>query len=127
MNARTAFHVTRRLAPMLGRLGPMLRASADRDSLDLILTPIAQAIAEMSDADCDYVLDACLDVATRRVAETERYVPVARGRKMQFDDIDMPQMLQIAARVLQDSLGPFFAGLPSTSAVAGLSLSPTPE
>jgi len=106
LNARLQFHVARRLAPVLGGLA---EASKNNDGdFAGFLQPIADAIAGMSDADCDYVLDACLGVVQRQQGSS--WVNIFVNKAQMFDDIDMGVMLQIASKVITENLGGFFQG-----------------
>jgi hypothetical protein len=118
MNARQQFHVARRLAPLVGQvaaLSGLLAGSQDSNALfDTMLMPFAQALSKVSDADCDYVLDACLSVTQRQSGANGSMVWSdvwnARAQRMQFEDIDdVGSMIQIASEVLQDNLGNFFS------------------
>ncbi|MGI4851695.1 MAG: phage tail assembly chaperone [Janthinobacterium lividum] len=131
MPVRKQFHVARRLAPLMSsmvgqldalRSAPAPLAETGADKLDSILSrlkiaPIADALADMNDADCDYILDACLDVVS--IKQGERMFPLMRGGRMMFDFITMPQMLQIAAEVVKQDLAGFMTG--GGSASPGLS------
>lgn len=118
MDAFKQFHVSRRLAPVFGGLA----SSASKASADFsqFLQPIAEAVAHMPDADCDYVLQACLSVTRRKQESGWANVYNVQAKAMMFQDIDLGAMLQITAKVIQDNLGGFFQG-----AVAGLNPSTT--
>ena len=64
MDAFKQFHVSRRLAPVFGGLASS--ASKEAGDFSQFLQPIAEAVAQMPDTDCDYVLQACLSVANRQ-------------------------------------------------------------
>lgn len=114
LNARQQFHVARRLAPVLGGLAGAVQGG-DKD-FGKLLQPITEAIAGISDADSDYILDTCLSVVKRQQGTAWAAVFV-NGAQM-FDDIDLGALLQIAAKVIQENLGGFFQGsaafLPNT-------------
>jgi hypothetical protein len=79
--------------------------------------PLAEAIAKMSDEDCNYVLGTCLNVVSRQIDGGRGWAKVwsEAAKKPMYDDIDMGAMIAIVVRVLQDALAPFFAALPRTS------------
>ena len=110
MDARSQFHITRRLAPVFGELAPAMKGGA----MDAI-APLANAIAKLSDADADYILFGLLRSVSRKQPQGLGWAPVAVGDVIMFDDITMPQMIQIAWRALAYNLQDFFAGLPSGS------------
>jgi hypothetical protein len=112
LDTRTAFHVARRLAPILAKL-PATQANPNA-GLTEILSPMADALASMSDADADYVIGSCLGVCQRK--EGARWAPIwnKTANALQYEDIDLPSMMQLVMGVLQEQLGPFFGSLPGT-------------
>lgn len=118
MDAFKQFHVSRRLAPVFGGLASS--ASKEAGDFSQFLQPIAEAVAQMPDTDCDYVLQACLSVTKRQQGNSWAPVYSPQAKAMMFQDIDLGAMLQITAKVIQDNLGGFFQG-----AVAGLNPSTT--
>lgn len=123
MSARVQFHVARRIGPLLVQLlpvAPQLTAPtpigadgkpATNDKLLFVATliePLSEALAKLSDADCDYVLDECLSVVQRR-QEQGNWVNVwnRSAKASQFADIDLSTMLQIVVKVLASQLTPF--------------------
>lgn len=128
MPLRTQFHVTRRLAPVLGAIGPLVKGidfRALKDDpvaqvalfdrvLEHVLPGIAETIAAMSDADSDYVINACLQACERRQA-VGGWARVMVGSAIMFADLTLPAMMQITYRIMQDTIGPFFGGPPSPS------------
>jgi hypothetical protein len=106
LNARQQFHIARRLAPVLGGLATASQGKTD--TFATFLQPIADAIAGMSDADCDYVLDNCLAVVQRQQGSS--WANIFVNKAQMFDDIDMGVMLQIASKVITENLGGFFQG-----------------
>ena len=121
MPTRVQFNVARRLAPVVMHMRGALTATPADAAVDQAvflgaLEPLVQAIGGLADDVCDYVLDNCL-AAVRRV-DGRVLAPVwnAQAKVMQFDDITMPEMLQLTAAVLKDNLGGFFpAGLSGSS------------
>lgn len=112
LDAKRQFHLARRLAPILSKI-PGVQENK-------LFEVIADEIAMMSDENCDYVIDNCLSVVKRQ--QGDAWVPVfnARANRMQFHDIDMGAMLQIARYVLEENLQSFFL------AQAGKSVSSQP-
>lgn len=106
----TQFHVARRLAPALWALASATGGKPVKD-LDtakavLAVAPVADVIAHMSDADSNYVLNACLNVCKRKQKEGWQVVLGAPGRFM-FEDIDMPVMVQLTVSVVRLNLSNF--------------------
>ena len=111
MDARKQSQGARGLAPAMGSLAAVASGGAV-DNLS-VLEPLAKAVAAMPDADCDFVLDACLSVVS--LNQSGAWVQITnRGGGLQFDVIDMGEMLQIAAKVIQENLGGFLPGKAAT-------------
>ena len=126
MDARKQFHVVRRLAPFLSGVLPSFTklqgkkmAEVSQEGLMSILPGIGDALAAMDDETADYVIFGLLAEARREQAQGLGWVPVSNGNALMFQDIDMPQMLTIAGRVLMANLGSFFAVLSSASSQLG--------
>ncbi len=113
MDAMTAFHVMRRLTPVLASFREMGQAN----DMFAALEPVARAVAGMSDADSELVLGACLSVCERRQDGGRGWARIwsVEAKRPMFDDIDIAAMLQVAFHVIQGALGPFFPGLPLAS------------
>lgn len=135
LSAKQQLHVSRRIAPVIPpmipaflKLGANLRAQAPADgksgvdrALDLLggdadgfseaLQPFADALAAMTDADADYVIDNCL-MAVQRYQETgwARVVTV-ESKQYMFADMDMGVILPLVVQVVVANLGPFIQGL----------------
>src|SRR5260364_275380 len=90
LNAFAQLHVARKIAPVLGGLAALQGADSAA-----ALKSLADVIAAMPDADCEYVLHTCLSVTQRQ--NGKNFSPV--------------WMVQIAMYVIQDSLGNFLRGL----------------
>lgn len=115
MNARLQFHVSRRLAPIFSGLSDAI----GEDDKPTNIGAIAAAISSLPDADCDYVLNACLGVTQRQASGGAAWTNVMTpGGTIMFDDIDMVTMVKIAWEVLRDNLSGFFHAIPSLSPVA---------
>ncbi|WP_427183528.1 phage tail assembly chaperone [Bordetella bronchialis] len=126
LSAMQQFHVARRVAPALTGLvsafgaikqdaaagGAEQDAAAAREEFAKAVGPLANAIAQMSDADAEYVLGTCLAVVSRQTDPTT-WAPVWREGRLVFDDIDLSTMIQLAAKVIQDNLGNIFGALPA--------------
>lgn len=115
LGGKAQFHITRRLAPVLSSLkdligggGEALAAlksgSAQTVAMIEASTPFLEAIAKMSDADVDYIIDRCLEVTWRLDDRggAQSMWNVAARRPM-FDDLTMVEMLAIVWSVIQGS------------------------
>ena len=92
IDARSQFHIVRRLAPVLGEIAPAA-AGGKMGGLDA-LPPLANAIAKLSDADADYCLFGLLAVVSRKQPQGTGWGPVSTGNTLMYADIDMVGMLQ---------------------------------
>lgn len=114
LSAMQQFHVARRVAPALtGLVAALGGASPSQEDFAKSLAPLADAVAQMPDADAEYVLGTCLAIVSRQT-EPNTWAPVWRGGQLAFDDIDLGTMLQLAAKVIQDNLGNIFGALPAS-------------
>lgn len=107
MDTFKQFHVSRRLVPVLGTLAG---AATGEVSFDELVQPLMHGIASMTDADCDFILEACLKVVQRQQGTAWAPVFASNSQALMFDDIDMATMLQIAGKVIEDNLSGFFPG-----------------
>lgn len=102
LDAKKQFHLARRLGPVLAKLPGVPESE--------IFAAVAEEIADMSDEQCDYILDTCMAVVKRQQGDAWAPVFNARAGVMQFDDIDMSAMLTIARYVIEENLASFFGG-----------------
>jgi|SRR5690348_9329885 len=132
LDAFKQFHVARRLAPLLSGVSAALKSTgvapapaegeatpsqdaAPRADFADFLEPMADALAHMPDADCDYILFTCLSVVQRQQGNGWAKVVAPGSRSMMFEDIDMGEMIGITLKVVQENIGGFFAA-PGASA-----------
>ena len=115
IDARTQFHIVRRLAPVLSELVPVVQGDKS-DGLSA-LPALAGALSKITDADADYCLFGLLKVAMRKQS-VGGWGPVCTGTTLLYDDITMPLMLQLAWAVFQQNLASFFAAFPSALSAA---------
>lgn len=107
MDTFKQFHVSRRLVPILGNVAGAVSGEAKFEDL---VQPLMHGIACMTDADCDFILEACLKVVQRQQGNAWSQIYAGANQALMFDDIDMSVMLQIAGKVIQDNLSGFFPG-----------------
>jgi hypothetical protein len=144
LNAFQQFDLGRKILPFLPALLPALRLASKASTPDDMvidlgeaLQPLAVAMAGMSQADSNFILNSCLDVVRRRDA-TGNYRPVraagpldAPGMLLFENEMDFTTLLRLAWEVIQANLGPSLqkslAGSlgPPTQATPGISGSPT--
>lgn len=109
IDARTQFHIVRRLAPVLGEIAPALQGKGGLDALP----PLANAVAKLTDSDADYVIFGLLKAVVRKQDQGLGWGPVATGEQLMYDDITMPLMLKLAWQSFSFNMSGFFAVLPS--------------
>ena len=119
MPAMKQFHVSRRIAAIIPSLVPLFLQMSKKDGniLDLFtrdaLQPFADALADMKDADFEYVVSASLSVVQRYQPEFSKWTPVwtTAASAPMFDDLGLDALLPLTVRVIQVVLGPFIRGL----------------
>jgi hypothetical protein len=119
LNAMQQFHVARRLAPILLAFGSAAGAAVKQldnsgsISGDIALLgemgPVAEAIAQMSDIDSEYVLSNCLSVCQRQDGAAWQKVYQMNGGFLYPMEIDV--MMRLTATVIKENLGNFFSAL----------------
>lgn len=120
LSALTQLHIGRRILPALvatgiraTELARLPKEEGDEVGFAHLMEPAVKIMGHMSDEDVDYVLFACLAVVKRQ--QGERFAPVVNGKHLVFEDIEMPMMVRLAAAVIQENMGGFFALLPGVS------------
>ncbi|WP_079218932.1 phage tail assembly chaperone [Herbaspirillum robiniae] len=119
MSAMKQFHVSRRIAPLIPKLIPLFtRVKAaggvnvdDLDGLAEVLQPFADSLAEMNDADAEYVMGACMAVVQRKNEYGWTAAWNEQAKMPMFQDIDLGVMLPLTVRCIVANLGPFIQGL----------------
>lgn len=131
LNGFQQLHVIRKLGPIFAKIGPafMMTPPAVTTNPDGTTTtapntmaslfdnigvmgPALEALSEMSEADCNYVIERCLAV-TKRYQETVGWVNIwnEKAHRLQFEDIDnLDTMMTITIKVLGDNLTSFSFG-----------------
>lgn len=110
INARTQFHVARRLAPLLGRVGEIEAVQDDPLAAAVVL---GQAIAALPDDQVDYILDAALDGAEVKQDGGLGWQPL-RVRGALMYPLDLPALLTVVGHVLWANMAGFMRALPDT-------------
>ena len=129
LNVRDQLHLLRRLGPLVGPLIRLLLAEPEGDPADnaarqiALIGPFLDAFSQMPEGDVNYIVNQCLSVTKRRVGMngSETWSNCLVGGRDQFNDIDLPSLMQIAREVIQDNLGGFFvtAAPPQTTTGEG--------
>ena len=125
LNALDQLHVSRKIAPIVPNIMPILTEVAKGDLEKVIasietdenaelagleplakaLEPFMEAIAKMPEDDVNYVIYKCLSVVKRNGSV------VCRGESIMFDDLDMNHLLPLTVAVIRTNLGNFIQGL----------------
>lgn len=135
LNALDQLHVSRKIAPIVPKLMPILtelakgelvavfdKLEADKgegassdvvDADDLkglegladALSPLMEVFAQMNEEDVNYLIHKCLGVVKRGTAL------VSRNNSLMFDDIDLQQIMPLVLAVIRINLGDFIRGL----------------
>jgi hypothetical protein len=127
IDARSQFHIVRRMTPFLNGLVPLLSGLKTIDEVKGIdqgaalkaMPAFTEILAEMDDDTADYVIFGLLSTVTRDQGKGLGWAPVSNGKSLMFNDISMPEMLTLAGRSLAANLGDFFGVLNSALNLVG--------
>ncbi len=101
LDAFTALHAGRRLAPLMG----YITASGGT------FASVIEALAMARQDDLDYIVHNALKSVKRKSGTAWAPVYNVQAAKLSFEDIDALQMLEITSRALEADVLPFFKGL----------------
>lgn len=108
LNAKDQFHVFRRVAPIMAGLGEGFAKLPAGDMGDMsegqlvqALGPLADVLADMDDAQCDYIINKCLHQV--RMFNGQTWAPVMVAGQLMFDLIDMNLMLRLTIAMMQEN------------------------
>ncbi len=96
------FHLIRRLAPVMANL----------TNPDEAIEGIANAIGELKDEEANYVLFGLLGCVERE-QPPHGWAKITVGESIMFQEIDLVELMQIAAKSFQANFGDFLGKLPS--------------
>jgi len=125
LNAVDQFHVSRKIAPIVPKLMPIIAEVAKGDLAKVIdslseeengdltelqpladaLSPFMEAIAQMPEEDVNFIIFKCLSVAKRGGAV------VCRNNSIMFDNLGMTELLPLVIATIRLNLGNFIQGL----------------
>ena|SRR5215831_797464 len=114
LDPRRAFHVVRRLAPLVGSLRDFVPyvigdETFDQNNLEQVTSlaePVAKALADIPEADADYIINTCLSVVQVRL-DSGVVSPIMAGPHMMYDWITMPMMVRLVIQVVMENLTGF--------------------
>lgn len=140
MNARTQFHIARRLSPLIGSVLSGLqglefgsrgaedpRASLTQETGLQVVSAIADALGALDDAACNYILDECQEVIEVR-QEGGGWTRLRRNKTLMYPDaVDLMGLMTIAGRVIAANLAGFMSALRGAGPGAGLTAATRPQ
>ena len=116
LDPRRAFHVVRRLAPLVGSLkdfipyviGDREFDANDLETITLLAEPVAKALAEIPEDDANYIIDTCLSVVRLKLPEQGNVeTPIMAGPHMMYEWITMPMMIRLVSNCVIENLQGF--------------------
>lgn len=116
LNAMKQLHVSRRLTPMLAAAAPALIPvltqgnRPDMVQLGAALGPVADVLAQMPDAEFEYIVATCLASVHGTTANSDAWGPLYIGTTCMRSDLTAEMTLTLTIRVINEDLGPFIAG-----------------
>lgn len=124
IDAFKQFHITRRLAPLLGELAPVMGSIAQSaknsdllseteklEQFAKLAAPVMNGLSKLSDQDADRVLYGLLSAVEIQQA-AGNWARVATDSALMMQDLELPVLLQCAGRAFMFNLSGFFQGLP---------------
>lgn len=124
INAFEQFHIARRIAPILSDLLPLLKdikksvltsdTANESDKLDEVAKmagPVMNGLSKLSDEDANRVLFGLLS-SVEMQQSTGNWLRVASSTMVMVQDLELPNLLQIAGRAFVYNLSGFFGALP---------------
>lgn len=102
LTPKQQLHLARRIAPLATTFsGDAAQATA----------AFTGYVAKMSDADVDAIVDPCLMVCQRKIADGA-WAPItaAGSATLMYQDIGVQEIFELTIAVLRDNLGNFFPG-----------------
>jgi hypothetical protein len=121
LNAIQQLHVSRKIAPVLPKILPAMVASKalmasiteenpDIEGLSSMLSPVAEALASMPDADVEYVFNECLSAVQMQQGNAFVSIWNKDTQRSQFDFIDFFLMIRLVVHTIWGSLSGFTRG-----------------
>jgi hypothetical protein len=123
LDAFKQFHIVRRIGPLLSELLPAMKDMGNLKNFDgkteddkmnemaKIVSPIMMGLSKLSDQDSEFVLFGLLaSVEVQQAAGN--WARVATPTMVMIQDLELPQLLQIAGRAFMYNLSGFFGALP---------------
>ncbi len=112
INAFEQLRIVKRLAPLMGKLQEMSEIDFKRDQARG-LAALGEAIAEIPDADAEYIINACLGAVELR-QDAGNWARVRVNGALMFP-LELEEMLFLTFQVVRANLSTFFSALGSLS------------
>lgn len=126
IDALKQFHIVRKLAPVLSDLIPIAHkmhkagkangAPITDEDIEQF-APLIGSFSKLSDQDTDAVLFGLL--SSVEVQSGGGWARVSNGTTLMFQDMELPELMQIAGRAFMFNMTGFFAVLPQVSPGGG--------
>src|SRR5207253_4356052 len=132
LDAMKQFHIARRLWPILAALVKGMKdlnlqdvkqafsGNGDGDNSQLAelfaqflqgsAEPVAEALAQMDDAQAENIIYPCLAVVTRQNGNAWAPIKVLGANRLMFDDIDGMSIIKLTVETIKENLGGFISG-----------------
>lgn len=124
LDAMKQFHIVRRIGPILSELFPAMKEAAqlnadskgqgaetNLEQIAKLATPVMMGLSKLSDEDSEIVLYGLLGAVEVKQA-AGNWARVASGSLLMMQDLQLPDLLQLAGRSLMFNLGSFFLAAP---------------
>lgn len=103
MGVMTEFHLTRRMGSAMVEV----LAAGLRRGDETMLLPEVIAWGGLSNADAEFVVNACMGALRRHDERHDSWAPVWVSGRPMFDDIDSKVVMYLVREVLRIRIGPF--------------------
>jgi hypothetical protein len=120
------FHIIRRIGPILSDLLPMMKEAAKQGIADVdkmstdekleniarFASPVMNGLSKLSDADAEMVLFGLLASVEVQQMPVGNWARVATPSMLMMQDLELPQLLNIASHAFMFNLSGFLGALP---------------
>lgn len=132
LDAFKQLHLARKIGPIITKIAPQFASMQPAETeatgpvplptaqslgdVIKLVDPVIQALSDLKEDDVNYIARLCLSVVQREEGVNSWIAPwnAAAGR-LQFQDIELPELVEICVNVIQENLGRFLSANPLTS------------
>ncbi len=126
IDALKQFHIVRRLGPILGSIIPVIKKlkvnTAEKkseaemlDDITVLAQPLMAGFSDLSDEDANLVLLGLCSAVEMYQDGLNCWARVADGKQFMVQNLELPELLQIAGRAFAYNLTGFFTSAHRTS------------